>query len=116
MRLLLLFGVAMLYLSLLYWLIGPKGENRPAVIFGSLLSAAVLTLSSNWFSTLIGISSRYSMVYGSLASIIILMMWLFFCGNVVMLGIVLNYVLWCHTRGVPIRRRRSQSCETPDEE
>lgn len=114
MRLLILFGAAMLFLVLLYWLIGPKGENRPTVVIGALLSAALLTLGTNWFSALIGISSRYSMVYGSLASIIILMMWLFFCGNIVMLGTVFNYVLWCRTRGVPIHRLRSRTIHKGD--
>lgn len=99
MRLVLLFGVAMLFLALLYWLMGPKGKNRPLVSVGAFLAAALLTLGTNSFSYLIGISSRYSMVYGSLASIIILMMWLFFCGNIVMLGIVFNYVRWCHRSG-----------------
>lgn len=99
MRLVLLFGVAMLFLALLYWLMGPKGKDRPLVSVGAFLSAALLTLGTNLFSTLIGISSRYSMVYGSLASIMILMMWLFFCGNIVMLGLVFNYVRWCHKRG-----------------
>jgi uncharacterized BrkB/YihY/UPF0761 family membrane protein len=27
------------------------------------------------------------------------MMWLFFCGNIVMLGIVFNYVNWCRQQG-----------------
>jgi membrane protein len=99
MRLLLLFGVAMLFLALLYWLLGPKGRNRPPVVVGAFLAAVLLTLGTNLFSTLIGISSRYSMVYGSLASVIILMMWLFFCGNIVMLGIVFNYVNWCRQEG-----------------
>ena len=103
MRLLILFGVATLFLILLYWLMGPKGRNRPTVSIGALLAGGLLTLGTNWFSALIGISSRYSMVYGSLASVIILMMWLFFCGNIVILGIVFNYVIWCRRRGERVK-------------
>lgn len=94
MRLLLTFGVAMLFLALLYWLMGPKGRGRPLVYRGAFLGATLLTLGTNVFSTLMGFTSRYSMVYGSLASIIILMMWLFVCGNIVILGMVYNFVWW----------------------
>jgi membrane protein len=99
MRLQILFIVAMLFLALLYRIMGPKGQDRPLVIKGAFLSATLLTLGTNLFSTLIGFSSRFSLVYGSLASIIILMMWLFFCGNIVMLGIVFNYLRWCRKQG-----------------
>ena len=37
-------------------------------------------------------SSRYSMVYGSLASVIILMVWLYLCGNILILGNIFNCV------------------------
>ena len=37
-------------------------------------------------------SSRYSLVYGSLASVIILLVWLYLCGNILILGNVFNYV------------------------
>jgi membrane protein len=94
-RLALLFGVAMLFLALLYWLTGPKGKGRPQVAVGAFLAAALLTLGTTWFSALMGLSSRYSMVYGSLASVILLMMWLFVCGNIVILGQVFNYVYFC---------------------
>ena len=94
MRLVLMFGVAMLFLALLYWVMGPKGRGRPLVHRGAFLGAALLTLGTNVFSTMIGFTSRYSLVYGSLASIIILMMWLFFCGNIVILGMVYNFVWW----------------------
>ena len=48
-------------------------------------------------------SSRYSLVYGSLASVIILMLWLYLCGNIVNLGNVLNYVWWRRKQGLPVR-------------
>ena len=45
--------------------------------------------SSAVFSWFIGMSSRYALVYGSLASLIILLVWLYFCGNILLLGAVL---------------------------
>jgi membrane protein len=40
------------------------------------------------FSWFIGLSSRYSLLYGSLASIIILLLWLYLCGTILLLGAV----------------------------
>ena len=42
-------------------------------------------------------SSRYSLVYGSLASLIILLVWLYFCGNILLVGAVAGRV-WFHRR------------------
>ena len=40
-------------------------------------------------------STRYSLVYGSLASVIIMLVWLYLCGNILILGNVINYVIDC---------------------
>ena len=58
----------------------------------ALLSAAALVACSVLFSWFIGMSSRYSLVYGSLASVIILLVWLYFCGNILLLGAVAGRV------------------------
>lgn len=101
-RLVLLFSVAMLFLVLLYRITAPRGRTRPPVVSGAVFTALLLTLASTMFSGLISFSSRYSMIYGSLASIIILMVWLYLCGNIVILGNVFNYVRWRHQRGLPV--------------
>jgi membrane protein len=101
-RLLLMFSVAMLSLTLLYRITAPRGRTHPPVLAGACLTALLLTISSSLFSMLISVSSRYSLIYGSLASIIILMVWLYLCGNIVILGNVFNYVRWRHMRGLPV--------------
>ena len=58
----------------------------------ALLSAAALVACSVLFSWFIGMSSRYSLVYGSLASLVILLVWLYFCGNILLLGAVAGRV------------------------
>ena len=58
-----------------------------------MFSSIGLVIGTAVFSLFIGMSSRYSMVYGSLASIIILMLWFFLCGNILVLGNVVNFVL-----------------------
>lgn len=102
LRLLVLFALAMLFLMLLYRITAPGGTIHPPVFWGAFLTATLLTLLSSAFSAMISASSRYSVVYGSLASVIILMLWLYLCGNIVVLGNVFNYVWWRHRRGLPI--------------
>jgi membrane protein len=48
------------------------------------------------FSHGISMSSKYSIVYGSLAALLILMLWLFLIANVIFLGNILNYVVYRH--------------------
>ena len=50
------------------------------------------------FSLLMGNSTRYSLIYGSLASVIIMLVWLYLCGNILIMGNVVNYVLFTHRR------------------
>ena len=45
------------------------------------------------FSEMVSFSVRYSLVYGSLASVIILMLWLYFFGNILIMGNTVNYLL-----------------------
>ena len=47
-------------------------------------------------------SSRYALVYGSLASLIILLVWLYFCGNILLLGAVVGRV-WSRRHRRPSR-------------
>ncbi|MCD7929605.1 MAG: YihY/virulence factor BrkB family protein [Clostridiales bacterium] len=103
-RLLAMFGASMLFLSLLYRITAPGGRTgpHPPVLTGAALTSLLLTLASHLFSTFISLSSRYSVVYGSLASVIILMIWLYLCGSIVILGNVFNYVWWRHKRGLPV--------------
>lgn len=102
-RLMILFGIALLVLALLYRVTAPWSHQRPPVLRGAFLSAILLAASSGLFSIFISLSTRYSTVYGSLASVIILMLWLYLCGNIVNLGNVLNYVWWRRKQGLPVR-------------
>ncbi|MBR6562295.1 MAG: YihY/virulence factor BrkB family protein, partial [Oscillospiraceae bacterium] len=45
------------------------------------------------FSVFVGMSTKYALVYGSLASLIILVLWLYLCCTIVILGCGLNIVL-----------------------
>ena len=56
------------------------------MLVSSLVSALALVVSSAVFSWFIGLSTRLSLVYGSLVSLIILLLWLYLCGQILFLG------------------------------
>lgn len=70
----------------------PLRRKKKVLRLTALLSAGALVACSVLFSWFIGMSSRYSLVYGSLASLIILLVWLYFCGNILLVGAVAGQV------------------------
>ena len=100
-RYLLLFCFVLVLLLLIYRAGVPRRllSNR-AVLSVSSFTALAMVACSVVFSWFIGMSSRYALVYGSLASLIILLVWLYFCGNILLMGAVVGLV---RSR----RRRRS---------
>lgn len=97
-RFLLLFLLVFLFVMLAYRMAAPRGRPRPPVLTGAFLAAVALVAATALFSWFIGLSSRYSLVYGSLASVIILLVWLYLCGNILILGNVFNCVWYEHRR------------------
>lgn len=91
-RFLLLFGMVFLLVVVVYLMSAPPGKPRAPVFLGALLASVALVAASVIFSFFIGMSSRYSLIYGSLASVIILLIWLYLCGNILILGNVFNAV------------------------
>lgn len=66
---------------------------------GAITAAIILVAVSRVFSEFISMSSRYPLVYGSLASIIIFMFWLYTCGIVLIMGNAMNFVLKTNREG-----------------
>ena len=81
-----------LSLALIYRLTARTPRHKRMVLPGSLLAAVALVAATSLFSSFIGVSSRYATVYGSLASVIILMVWLFLCSNILIMGNIFNFV------------------------
>ncbi len=67
---------------------------RPPLFFGAVPATLALVIASVFFSLFFERSSRYSLVYGSLASVIILFAWLYLCGCILVLGAAFNCVLY----------------------
>ena len=106
MRFLMLFSLVFLFILLVYRMAAPRGKPRPPVFSGALLASAALVGASALFSWCIGMSSRYSLVYGSLASVIILLVWLYLCGNIIILGNVFNCVWYTHKKKRYLQRAK----------
>ena len=106
LRFLILFCLVLLFVLLAYRLSAPRGNPRPPLLTGAVLAAAALVAASVLFSWFIGMSSRYSLVYGSLASVIILLIWLYLCGNILILGNVFNCVWYKHKKIRYLKKQR----------
>ena len=65
---------------------GKRGSKAP----GALCATLGIVVMSWLFSRFVAVSARYSLVYGSLASQILLMIWLFFCSQLIYLGAAVN--------------------------
>lgn len=90
-RFLLLFAILLMILYNLYRLLAPRDSNE-TVLPGAFFAAAVLVAVSILMSFFIGMFSRYPLVYGSLASVMILMLWLDVCGIIIIMGGAWNVV------------------------
>lgn len=92
LRYLLLFSIFYLFLLAVFNMAAPRGTPRAPMMLSGFVCALALVTASGLFSWFIGLSSRYSLVYGSLVSIIILLVWLYLCGQILFLGIVFTSV------------------------
>ncbi len=99
MRYLLLFCAVLLLVLAVYRVGTPRGTTSRRILrLAALVTALAMVACSVLFSWFIGLSSRYALVYGSLASIIILLVWLYFCGNILLMGAVVGRI-WGLKRG-----------------
>ena len=92
MRFLFLGGVALLLLWGLFGFTRPRND-RYLVLPGAVLSTVGIVAMGSLFSKLIASSTRYSLVYGSLASLILLMLWLYLVCQTIFIGAALNIAL-----------------------
>lgn len=89
-----LFALGVLALTALYRVsLSKKALPGSRAWPGAVFASVGLVLGTGVFSIFISLSSRYSMVYGSLASTIILLLWLFICSNILVIGSLLNCLI-----------------------
>ena len=109
LRFFLLFSMVLLFILVVYRMAAPRGKPRPPLLTGGILAAAALVAASAVFSWFIGLSSRYSLVYGSLASVVILLVWLYLCGTILILGNVFNCVWYRRKKVRYLKRLREEA-------
>jgi len=86
---LLLFGV----IYSIYMVSAPKETKRTHRLPGALAASVILVVASIVYSRMISASLRYALLYGSLASFIILMIWMYTCSIILIMGNVFNISL-----------------------
>ena len=92
-RFLLLFVIASLVVHLIYHFTAPK-EPKFRRLPGAILATLSLVIGTMIFAYFMGASARYPLLYGSLASFILLMIWAYLCGNILICGNLFNYLLY----------------------
>lgn len=92
LRFLLLGGIFFLLIWAIY-VLSKRKTDKYRTFPGALTATIGVVVMSLVFSIFIGASAKYPLVYGSLASIILLMFWLFICSQIIYVGAALNIAL-----------------------
>ena len=93
LRYLILFPIMFLFVVMIYSVTTPKDKKNFRKSVGALAASVVMVITSIGFSWVMSITNRYTLVYGSLASVVILMIWLFACGIILICGNVINVII-----------------------
>lgn len=90
----LIFMIYLTFVFALFYKFLPKKDNRfKAQLPGAAFSAVGWMVFSFFYSIYIEHFSNYSFVYGSLAAIVFLMLWLYFCMNIFLFGAQINKMI-----------------------
>ena len=91
-RYLLLAGIIFVIVWAVY-AVSKRRTDRYHTFPGAVFTTIGMVVMSILFSLFIAVSTRYSLVYGSLASMILLMFWLYLCCQIIYLGAALNIAI-----------------------
>ena len=92
MRFVLLFALLFVMIVGVYKITSPS-QTKVRILPGAAAASFFLVGVSIVFSYFIGASLRYHVVYGSLASVMIMMLWIYTCGVILFMGNALNISL-----------------------
>lgn len=92
-RFLVLFAIMFGVLFSIYMIAAPRKTRARDRIIGAIVAGILMVVVSAVFSRFISASTRYTVVYGSLASIIIMMVWMYVCSIIILMGNVLNVAI-----------------------
>lgn len=92
------FFILLAFFWIMFTAIPRKRVSSKNAFWGAAFSAAGWVLFSFFFSIFVENFSNYATIYGSLAAIIILMMWLFICMYILLLGG--EIAMWLQNSGI----------------
>ena len=93
LRYLILFPIRFLFVVSIYAVTTPRDKKKFRKGIGALAASIVIVGTSMAFSWMMSATNRYTLVYGSLASVVILMIWLFALGIILICGNVINVII-----------------------
>jgi len=101
-----IFPLALTFLAfLLMYLVVPYTRVRlKSALLGAVIGGALWEVGKNLFANSVGVSVRYSTIYGSLAIIPIFLIWLYITWIIVLLGLEISFV---HQHFAALVRNRS---------
>lgn len=92
-RILIFIAVLSLFLLLLYKVVPNRKTKFRNELPGAVFSGLGWSIFSYVFSLYVDMSSGFAVTYGSLATLVFVMLWLYFCMNVLFIGAEINYFI-----------------------
>lgn len=99
MRFLLMFLLLYMIIYAIYEITSPREKRHISRSSGAIVASLLLVVVSMIFSYIIDMSTRYTLVYGSLASIIVLMIWFYICAVILIMGNAFNLIVYKYECG-----------------
>lgn len=93
--------------SLIYWIVPNLKLSYRSVMIGSIIATVGWIVTSLGFSFYVSSYGNYSSTYGSIGAIIVLMLWLYLSGIILMIGGQLNAVM--NDRKLAIQAKREKN-------
>ncbi len=79
-------------IGLMYYILPCKKTTFKHIVPGTVFAASSIVISVYLFGHIVKNYTKYSLVYGSLSSIIILLIWLFLCSFILIIGEEINAI------------------------
>lgn len=77
----------------LYKLISRNDEKNLSHSYGAIFSAISWQILSYFISVYVNVSNNFSVLYGSLSSLILIMLWVYFCMYIILIGAEINFFI-----------------------
>ncbi len=87
------FTLYTLIVSSIYYILPYRKSKKRSVLPGTLFAAPTLALTTHAFGYFVNNFTKYSVVYGSMTSVVILLIWLFTCGYILIVGEEINAII-----------------------